>query len=72
MTIENSALNHGAALKQSDASTSGASGDGNNPSRATLQRGYSTEPLPERTFGLDPGYGLGDQVGIGRPHGWER
>lgn len=72
MTIENSDLNDGAGLKQSDASYTGASGDGNTPPRDALERGYSSEPLPDQTFGLDPGYGLGRQVGIGRPHGWER
>lgn len=46
MSIENSDLNQGGALAASDASLTGASGDGNSPSHADLARGYSTVAAP--------------------------
>lgn len=73
-------LNTSPNLPESDASYTGASGDGNDPSLAALKRGYLKQPMPENpphfypqnddsgTTYVDPF----DSPGMGRPQGWER
>lgn len=80
MTIENSELNKGGALRTSNASYTGASGDGNRPSLGDLKQGFTDLDLPKNppryypqnddsgTTYVDPF----DSAGMGRPQGWER
>jgi hypothetical protein len=70
MTIENSTLNEGPALRESNAAYTGASGDGC-PDVATLKRGFAelADPQPQLTY-----FGEGVNRGgfLTRPQGWER
>lgn len=82
MTIENAELNTSAALPDSDTSYSGASGDGNAPSMATLKAGFARLPAPEVAprylpQNTDDGENyVGNPLERGgfltRPEGWER
>ena len=83
MTIENSALNTSGALKSSNESLTGASGDGNDPSQADLTKGFSNVAAPEKIPHWLPqnaddgenyvGDVFGDRGGFaGRPRGSER
>jgi hypothetical protein len=70
LTIENSTLNDSRALRESNASYSGASGDGC-PDVATLKRGFAELPDPAPTF--TPFAEALDKGGfLTRPQGWER
>lgn len=70
MAIETSTLNEGRALRESNASYTGASGDGC-PDVASLKRGFSELPDPTH----QPTY-FGEGVDRGgfltRAQGWER
>lgn len=82
MTIENSTLNDSAALPVSDASYSGASGDGNSPSLTTLKTGFAKTPDPEAAPSYLPQNADDGENYVGnrqerggfltRPEGWER
>ena len=82
MTIENAELNTSAALHDSDASYTGASGTGNDPSMATLKKGFAkladpeTPPhyLPQNTDDGENYVGNPLERGgfLTRPEGWER
>jgi hypothetical protein len=63
MAIENSELNDSPALRSSNASLTGGTGDGNRLSIADLERGYVPEATPPRTpfyDRIDLPYLLGD------------
>lgn len=82
MTIENAELNTSAALTESSVSYSGASGDGNEPSMATLKAGFAKidKPevapryLPQNTDDGENYVGNPLERGgfLARPEGWER
>lgn len=61
-----------AALPESDANLIGASGDGNDPSKSDLQRGFSRVEAQSPLSGLYAGLGIEQGGFLGRPHGWER
>lgn len=70
MTIENSTLNEGRALRESNASYSGASGDGC-PNMADLKRGFSELADPQHAH--TPFAEAVERGGfLSRPQGWER
>lgn len=82
MTIENAELNTSAVLRDSDTSYQGGSGNGNDPSMATLKAGYAKLPAPDvppryLPQNTDDGENyIGNPLDRGgfasRPEGWER
>lgn len=82
MTIENAELNNSAALRDSNASYTGASGTGNDPSMAALKAGYlkvDDPEVPPRYLPQNTDDGenyVGNPLERGgfltRPEGWER
>ena len=81
-TVENSVLNTDGMLPDSDAGLTGASGDGNDPSLASLKQGFiSDAPPPAIPPWLPQNADDGENyIGnpltrggfAGRPEGWER